>query len=123
MRTGIDITFVQRFLDKIDDKEFLNRIFSSREQEHINQVCHRVGRLERLAGQFAGKEAVAKALGTGIGDGVKFLDIEILPNENGIPSVILSGEAEKVFNKLGLTQISISIAHDGGIAISNCVMI
>lgn len=123
MKTGIDITFCDRFSEKLNKKSFLDRIFTVNEQKHIFALKTREGALERLAGKFCAKEAVSKALGTGIADGVNFLDIEILPNQQNKPVVTLYGGAREKFIEQNLTELEISISHDGGMAISICVMI
>ena len=63
-----------------------------------------------MAGRFAAKEAVAKALGTGIGD-VTWTEIEILGDEQNAPKLTLSGMAETKAKELGLTNWSVSISH------------
>ena len=63
-----------------------------------------------LAGRFAAKEAVAKALGSGIGD-VSWKKIEILGDEQNAPKLTLYGNAETKAQELGLTNWSVSISH------------
>lgn len=123
MRTGVDITDIKRFKKLLKDENFLNRIFTEKEQQHIFAHKTEKGQLERLAGKYAGKEAVSKLLGTGIGNGVVFKDIEILPNFDARPIVNLFGKAKLQFEKLKLSQLDISISHDAGIAIAYCVAI
>ena len=67
-------------------------------------------RAESLAGRFAAKEAVSKALGTGIGD-VSWKEIEILGDEQNAPTLTLYGMAEQKARELGLTTWSVSISH------------
>lgn len=123
MRTGIDITEVKRFLDKIDNPNFLNRIFTAEEQALFEKITNQQTRVEKIAGRFCAKEAVSKALGTGISEGVNFVDIEILQQQNGRPFVNLKNKAKEIFNQLGLIEIDVSISHDNGMAISICVAI
>ncbi|WP_353662359.1 holo-ACP synthase [Hydrogenimonas sp. SS33] len=70
---------------------------------------------ETAAGFWAAKEAVAKALGTGIGSTVGFHDIRLYKNERGAPHFCLS---DPLMKKFGITGTSLSIAHDGGFAIA-----
>ena len=70
---------------------------------------------ETLSGIFAAKEAVSKALGTGIGK-VSWQDIEILHAPSGEPGVILHGVAQEVARAKGLAEWAVSITHEGGMA-------
>ena len=77
--------------------------------------------MQSFAGRFAAKEAVAKALGTGIGTkGVSFADMEILSDAYGMPCVTLTGKALQVYKEKKGRSISVSISHDGGFAIAVC---
>jgi holo-[acyl-carrier protein] synthase len=69
-----------------------------------------------LAGRWAGKEAVAKALGCGIGGSLSWRDVEILPGSAGQPQVSLRGAALKFFLKQGVGKILISITHSRTLA-------
>ena len=106
LRTGIDIIEVERITRmKTGIRErFIERIYTDAEQE----ICG--GNDQRLAGRFACKEAVAKALGTGFGT-VHMTDIEILNDASGAPILILHGEAETEAARQHLAQWSISISH------------
>jgi len=73
-----------------------------------------------LAARFAAKEAVAKALGTGLGD-VSFTDIEILRSESGAPVLTLSGRAQEVAAELKLTEWAISLSHTTEHAVASVV--
>ena len=68
-----------------------------------------------LAGFYAAKEAIAKALGTGVGVDFSFLDAQIYKDEKGAPRVTL---APKIVAKFGIQEISLSITHDGDYAIA-----
>jgi holo-[acyl-carrier protein] synthase len=70
-----------------------------------------------LAVRFAAKEAVMKALGTGI-KGVGWREIEILNNDDGKPFVILHGQAERKAQELGLSDLSVSLSHSRDLAIA-----
>lgn len=107
---GIDITSIDRI--KKLDQSVLNRLFTDSEQEY----CKRMKECEtRFAGRFAAKEAIVKSFGTGFAKSISFHDIEILPNENGAPTVELRGKAKELFpNHI----IFLSISHDAGLAIA-----
>ena len=104
--TGIDIIEVARMERGVarHGQRFLNRFFTPQEQAHCQ------GRAASLAGRFAVKEAVGKALGTGIGD-VRWLEVEVVCDERGRPELVLHGAARQLADELGLTHWSISLSH------------
>ncbi|MEY3173532.1 MAG: Holo-[acyl-carrier-protein] synthase [Planctomycetota bacterium] len=65
----------------------------------------------RIAGRWAAKEAVVKALGTGFIEGMTFHDIEVLPLHTGQPTVKLTGRAAEIATQLGIRHIHITISH------------
>lgn len=106
LATGVDLIEIARVEHVIarHGEHYLERIYTSAELEQ----CGR--RAESLAGRFAAKEAVAKALGCGIGD-VGWREIEVLGDEQNAPQLSLHGEALKLANDLGLSTWSVSISH------------
>jgi len=106
LRTGVDMLEIDRLRDTLDrhGEHFLARIFTPAEQEECGM------NLPSLAARFAAKEAVSKALGTGIGD-VGWQDIEILRGHNGAPVLKLSGYAGQLAAKMELCNWSISLSH------------
>ena len=86
--TGIDITEIDRIAALLQRKpNFVNRILTDREMKKYQQLSgHR--KTEFLAGRFAAKEAFSKALGTGIGASLSFLDIEIGYEGQGKPCIL-----------------------------------
>lgn len=106
LRCGIDMIDIQRVEDGIDrfGERFLNRFFTSGERADCNDQPH------RLAARLAGKEAVSKALGTGIGD-VSWRDIEIRCDERGRPTLHLHGAAATLSAEMGLTEWDVSLTH------------
>jgi holo-[acyl-carrier protein] synthase len=106
LRTGIDIVEIGR-LEEINPAiraRFIDRVFTPLEQKLTR------GLYPSLAGRFAAKEAVSKALGTGIGR-VHWQDIEIRRGPAGEPVLQLHGWAQEVADRLGLTTWSVSISH------------
>lgn len=81
---GIDLVETSRIKGKIDQTKFISRILTTAEATRFKNLTEK-RKIEFLAGRFAAKEAYAKALGTGIGAQLSFLDIEILNNESGKP--------------------------------------
>ncbi len=75
------------------------------------------GRPERLAARLAAKEAVAKALGTGIGP-VGWRDVEVLNGAGGEPVLVLRGTARTLAEARGLRSWALSLAHDAGLAVA-----
>jgi holo-[acyl-carrier protein] synthase len=106
LATGVDLIEIDRIELVISrqGKAWLERIFTPAEQEYCGK------RAESLAGRWAAKEAVAKALGSGIGD-VSWKEIEILGDEQNAPVLKLYGAAENKAKELGLTTWSVSISH------------
>jgi holo-[acyl-carrier protein] synthase len=104
--TGVDLIEVHRLRSAIErhGERFLRRIFTDREREQLK------GNLPSLAGRFAAKEAVAKALSTGIGQ-VSWLEIEILRGPAREPLLNLHGNAQRLADGLGIQQWSISLSH------------
>jgi len=81
-----------------------------------------INRVESLAGRFAAKEAVAKALGSGIGD-ITWKEVEILRADSGAPILVLHGAAAEMAEKQGLVEWSISISHEKSHALAMVVAI
>ncbi len=111
---GIDIVVIDRIeksLEKHGEK-FLLRYLSTDEAEMVKSS-------KTAAGFWAAKEAVSKALGTGIGKDLSFKDITLLKNKRGAPSFILP---KRLMQKFNIRSTSLSIAHDGGFAIAVAVI-
>lgn len=106
LATGVDLIEIARIETVMSrqGKAWLERIFTPAELEHCGK------RAESLAGRWAAKEAVAKALGTGIGD-VAWKEIEILGDEQNAPTLTLHGAAQSKAQELGLLYWSVSISH------------
>lgn len=107
---GTDIIEVARIRGCIDryQKRFLDRLFTPQEQAYCLKY-HESAR--HFAGRFAAKEALVKALGTGFRHGLTWLDLEILPNEDGKPCVFYSPKLADLFHSPKL-WISISHCHE-----------
>lgn len=106
LRSGVDIIEVYRIDRAIlrHGQRFFDRFFTK--QELID--CG--GRTPALAARFAAKEAVAKALGTGIGE-VGWKEIEIVNGARREPILLLHGDAYRVADELELTHWSVSLSH------------
>lgn len=122
---GTDIIEIARVAKAWERKgqRFVRRILSPREAEFIvgsedSKPTYSKAQLERMAGRFACKEAVMKALGTGWRHGVAWNEIEILHHPSGQPYVNLRGRTKEIARKKGITEIQISMSHDNDRAIA-----
>jgi holo-[acyl-carrier protein] synthase len=106
LATGVDLIEIERVRRGLErhGTRFADRFFTAREQAQC------AGRVASLAGRFAVKEAVGKALGTGIGD-VGWKDIEVLNDDRGRPHLTLHNAAERLAAERGLSQWAISLSH------------
>jgi holo-[acyl-carrier protein] synthase len=105
------VSRIEKSLNKFGEK-FLNRFLNKEEQKISSKV-------ESIAGYWASKEAISKALGCGIGKELSFLDIIIYKDKKGAPHFRLSRKAQKLHK---IKTSSLSIAHDGGFAIAVVVL-
>ena len=101
---GTDLIEVARVEKACEKESFLNRVFTKAEQELIT------GNFQRAAGNFAVKEAVVKAFGTGFGK-IAPIEIEVLREPSGKPYVVLYGEAKAFQLSLGIAAIHVSISN------------
>jgi holo-[acyl-carrier protein] synthase len=117
---GVDIAEVARVQGAIErhGEVFLRRIYTVGER----QYCERFkNKFERYAGRFAAKEATMKALGTGWSRGVRWVDLEVLREKSGRPTIVLSGEAKAVADRLGVKRILLSITHTAAQALAQVI--
>jgi holo-[acyl-carrier protein] synthase len=127
---GTDLISIKRVAQAVErlGQPFLNRIWTAAERAECEPEDDMAGKSSAywasLAARFAAKEAVAKALGTGIWrSGVNWTDIIITRPREAAPTVRLAGEALAVYNRLGGTSIAISLAHDADLATAVCVIL
>lgn len=106
LATGVDLIEIERLEGTIQrhGERFLKRVFTQRELDEVGQ------NMASLAARFSAKEAVAKALGTGIG-AVAWQEIEVLRGEARQPLLHLHGEASRLADSLGLHDWSLSLSH------------
>jgi len=118
---GVDLVEISRIGGLLErhGERFLSRVFTEGERRH---ACKSVRPAERLAGRFAVKEAVLKALGTGKSQGIRWIDVETLPDPAGKPVVRLHGQAVRWLKWKGGGHFHVSIAHDGGKAIAFAIL-
>lgn len=121
---GTDLVHIHRIEQAImrQGKPFLERIFTLSERAYCT-LPDGSFRYASLAARFAAKEAIAKALGTGIGAGIQWTDIEIHNQSGGAPVSRLHGAAKIRFEALGGFSLSISLTHDQDLAQAFCVLL
>jgi holo-[acyl-carrier protein] synthase len=119
--TGIDIAEVPRIRAAIErhGERFLQRVFTEGEIRYCESKANRV---ERYAARFAAKEAGMKALGTGWNHGVRWRDLEVARKPGGRPSLMLHGKAAEFANRLGATNIALSLTHTAEMAMAQVIL-
>jgi holo-[acyl-carrier protein] synthase len=117
---GIDVAEVGRIREVIESQKqrFLRRVYTENEIAYCEQFRNKY---ERYAGRFAAKEAAMKALGTGWSRGVRWVDVEVVRQRGGRPTISLQGEARKIADSLGVKNIAISITHTADQAVAQVI--
>lgn len=115
----VQVNRVQDSLDKLGDR-FVQRILTEAEQAIFIERAHSIS---FLANRFAAKEAISKALGTGIAKGVTFKNIEVLPDELGAPAVFLSGQAHSRLEAIGASEMKVSISDERDYSVAFAVAV
>jgi holo-[acyl-carrier protein] synthase len=108
---GVDIAEIdriERLLDKTGEK-FIQRVLTEREQQLLKDKGAR--KVEFVTGRFSAKEAISKAFGTGIGEKISFLDIEVLNDPLGKPIAVVSPSAISSIGLKENTRVHLSISH------------
>jgi holo-[acyl-carrier protein] synthase len=113
----VDIAQMQRWIEDPRDP-LIPRCFA---QEEVDEVGKGPDRVERLAGRFAAKEAVLKALGTGFGSGVAFSDVVIHRAAGAPPQVRLIAGAARAAAERGIIAWQLSISHAGMTAVASAI--
>lgn len=116
MTTGVDIVQISRIEKLLNKKEdlFLYKVFTEKEMDYISKKGNNPN---TIAGLYASKEAISKALGTGIGK-LAFKDMEITHDINGKPLVNISTDKDYLLKELGINRFDLSISHDGDYAVA-----
>ena len=112
---GLDVCEVSRMEKLLEDDRFLARFFTPAETEYVRS--RGVGAARSLAGLFAAREALGKALGGGLD--FDLTEAEICHTESGAPYYRLSGGLKE---RLGDDRLLLSISHDGGVAAAVCLI-
>lgn len=109
---GVDLCGIARMEKHAADERFLRRFFSEEERAYV--AGKGASAAQSLAGIFAAKEALTKALGTGIVGSLA--DICVLHDDHGAPYYELRGDYLRLAGERGIVRVHLSISHDGGIA-------
>jgi holo-[acyl-carrier protein] synthase len=119
---GIDLVQIERFRRVLErhGERFLKRVFTDRERD---DCLSRADPARHLAARFAAKEAVLKALGTGLGRGVGWKDVEVTADDYGRPICTLRGKALEHLKALGGRKVLVSLAHESGLALAQAVAV
>ena len=119
---GVDIVEIDRIKSSFDScgDSFRDRIFTCNEINYCESK--KTVRFESYAARFAAKEAVSKAFGTGIGNGLGWKDMEILNDPKGKPYVVLHERARELFEEMKARGISLSLSHCKSYAVAYAVI-
>ena len=117
---GIDVIEIQRIREALDrhGDHFIRHVFRDDEQSEVPEGG---ARYAFYAGRWAAKEAVSKALGTGIGERCNWTDIRIRRGHGGKPRIELSGRGRRTADEMGIATLHITISHEGNIACAAAV--
>ena len=117
---GVDIVEIERFAASMErsGQSLIDRLFLPAEQAYCSPQREPA---RCYAARFAAKEAVAKALGTGIGAELGWRDIEVRRKDSGAPFIVLHGTGAETAKRLGISQVLLSISHSEHYAVANAI--
>jgi holo-[acyl-carrier protein] synthase len=117
--TGIDIIEIAKIGELLQSPErhFETSCFTDSELTGFSLA----NKVQYLAGCFAAKESVLKALGTGWTQGIAWTDIEIVQRDSGTPAVLLSGRCGEIALSLGITDWTLTISNCRSCAIASAI--
>jgi holo-[acyl-carrier protein] synthase len=118
---GVDIVEVHRIQRAVERHggSFVRRVFTPGEADYCHLSPHPE---QRFSTRFAAKEAALKALGTGWAQGLRFLDVEVLNNDAGAPSIRLHGKAAERAGSMGVQRILVSLSHHRDFAVAQVLL-
>ncbi len=120
---GVDLVENERMKETLarSGKRFRDRVFLASEQRYCDR---RADPSRHYAGRFAVKEAVSKAFGTGVGEHLGWLDIEVVRDgKSGAPSVRLNGKGRELAAKRGVQRVLVSLSHTRHYAVAQAVLV
>jgi holo-[acyl-carrier protein] synthase len=107
----VDLAWAERLLEKHEKR--LSRVFTEGELAYCRA---KLSPAPHLAARMAAKEAVLKALGTGLASGMSWRDVEIVRGTSGRPGVVLHGKPRRVADEAGVARWELSLTHRGAYA-------
>lgn len=118
---GIDLVNIERLRGVIDryGARFVERILTAEERAYCERYDDAA---PQVASRFAAKEAVLKALGTGLARGIRWQDLEVRREGQGPPGVRLAGRAAELADELDVARIHLSLSHDHGTAVAMVIL-
>lgn len=117
---GTDLVEVSRLEDATRRHPgFLERVFTPAEMQYCDGQYRR---FEGYAARFAAKEAFLKALGTGLRNGISWLDVEVLRHDDGRPELNLHGQAREAAAAKGVARVHLSLSHTRGVGAAVVVL-
>ncbi|MCK4535374.1 MAG: holo-ACP synthase [Desulfuromonadales bacterium] len=118
---GTDLVRTARFRRYLEEEKssLFERLFTSGERSYAMQKRDPA---QHLAARFAAKEACLKAFGLGLRDGIRWLDMEVVPDALGRPELHLSGRAAEIAADLYVATVHLSYSHDGDYAVATVVL-
>jgi holo-[acyl-carrier protein] synthase len=121
VRVGVDLVAVERLARLVTDNPGgVETLFTARERAYCDGKRRR---FEHLAARFAAKEAVLKAFGTGLGQRMRWTDVEVVVEVGGRPRVHLHGEVAALARRRGLLDLDLSLSHTADLAIAQVVAV
>lgn len=114
----VEISRIRKLLRK-NSSEFLSRVYTEKE---LRESGSKKNSAEYLAGRWAVKEALSKALGCGIGADCNWKDISTTNDPKGAPKIHLAGLALKTAKGKGTKKIHVSISHEKNYACSTVIL-
>ncbi|WP_433271699.1 holo-ACP synthase [Actinosynnema sp. CS-041913] len=116
MRIGVDMVRLARFARIAEHPRMRRALFTAAELGDVLDLGAE-RRAERLGGRFCAKEATAKVLRRGLGQGLRWPDIEVTSDEWGAPVVALHGGARRIARAAGIRSVLVSITHQDDLVV------
>jgi holo-[acyl-carrier protein] synthase len=120
---GVDLVKVDRLARVLDryGERFLKRVFTDREIAYCQTRAHQG--VYQFAQRFAAKEAFSKALGVGLRQGgIRWRDVEVLPDPQGKPELYLTGRAAELCQKAGIGNMHLSLTDEDNLTVAMVVL-
>ena len=118
---GVDLCSIRRVQNIKDLNKFANKILTSGEIKHLDTLDQK-NSVNYLAKQFAAKEALSKALGTGLTGDVKLNLIEIDRDQSGKPYIKMNDHMKTLLSKIGVNSTFVSLADDSDYAVATVIL-